>query len=64
MEQNDMKSNKKDRRGAELSLLERKKKNDKRWFLAQPGSVCRRQFRDATVDFLGVKTVVENDYEG
>ena len=33
-------------------------------FGTAPGSVCRRQFRDATMDVLGVKTVVENDYEG
>ena len=64
MQQNDMKFNLKDRCGAEFGRMERKKKNDKRWFLALPGSVCRRQFRNAMMDVLGVKTVVENDYEG
>ena len=55
MEQNDMKSNKKDRRGAEFGLMERKKKNDKGWFLAPPRLVCRRQFREATVAVLDEK---------
>ena len=64
MQQNDLKSNTKGRRGLEFGLLERKKKKDKMLFLVPPGSVCRRRFRDATMAVLGVKTVVENDYEG
>ena len=27
-------------------------------------SVCKRRFRDATMDVLGVESLVEQDYEG
>ena len=50
--------------GFEFGLLERKKKKDKTPFSAPLGSVCRRLFRDVTRDVLGVKSVVERDYEG
>ena len=64
MQQIDIKSNTKDRRCFELGPLERKKKNDKMQFSAPPGSVYKRWFRSATMDVLGVKTLVEHDFEG
>ena len=63
MQQDDMKSNPKDRRCFELGVAERKK-NDKMYFSAPPGSVCRRQFRHLTMDVLGVKSLAEHDSEG
>ena len=65
MQQNEIKSNTKDHRGFELGSLERKKKKkDKMPFSAPPGSVCRGRFRYATMDVLGVKSLVEHDFEG
>ena len=39
----------------------KKKKNDKTPFLATPGLVCRRRFRREIIDFLDVKSLVEQD---
>ena len=59
-----MKSNPKDRRCFDLGASERKKKKDKMYFSAPPGSVCRRRFRCVMMDVLGVKSLIEHDGEG
>ena len=33
-------------------------------FSAPLNSVCRQRFRDATMDILGVESLLQQDYEG
>ena len=66
VEQIDIKCGGRTSLGVELVSLkaEERKKNAKRWFLAPPGSVCIRRFRDAMMDILGIESLVEEDCEG